>query len=151
MQVINSHCSHHRGLDTGRSVTGVIASQHIRAEVCEQRSGTWIQLISIYSQAPRFVHLTFVGLTNFWYMACLLILLRILFHMFCFFVCVYLFYIYLAYVQYFMFSSGFNVIVIKCMVSWITYFSYHNHHHHISNVLVWFPFCELENHSEVDG
>jgi hypothetical protein len=63
-------------------------------------------------------------------------------------VCVYLFSIYLAYVQYFMFSSVFNVFVIKCMVSSIMYFSYS--HHHISNVQVWLPVCKLENQSEVD-
>ena len=152
MQVINSHISHLRALDTGKSVTVVIASQHIHTEVCEQPSSKWIKLISIYSQAPRFVH-DICGIKKFvihgmstyfaaYFIACVLFFLC---------VCVYLFYIYLAYVQHFMFSSGFNVIVMKCMVSSITYFSYcHHHYHHVSHVLVWLPFCKLENHSEVD-
>jgi hypothetical protein len=75
-------------------------------------------------------------------MACLLVLLHASLHMFCVY-CLCLFSISLAYLQYFVFSSAFNVIVIKCMVSSVTYVSYH--HHHISNVLIGLPFCKLEN------
>jgi len=54
---MNSHCSHDRALDTDRSVTGVIASEHIHTEVCEQPSSKWIKFISIYSQDSYIWHL----------------------------------------------------------------------------------------------
>jgi hypothetical protein len=111
---------------------------------------------------PMFIRLTFLRFSSLWdsqvcdawhgYVFCCIFIAYVLF-VSC--VCVCLFYIYLAYVRYFVFI-GFNVIMFKCLVSWIVYFSchhnhhHHHHHHHISNVLVWLPFCKLENHSEID-
>lgn len=144
MEVINSHCSHDRALDTGGSVTGAVVSCILMQKYVNSQAANELNSF-VTTVKPQHLYVWHLwdsqvcGNLKCVMWPCLLIWLYILLYMFCFVVCLCLSYIYLAYVWYSMFSSGFNIIVIKCVVSSIMDFSYH--HHHISSVLVWLQLC----------